>query len=90
MSWLFLLFSSTKQSCKNVQTVRTSRCYFFLAGANFWEKHAKNCAILQKTVLFFGANFLGGKLVGANFYAICNYATKLLDIQAALWPKIKT
>ena len=41
------------QSCKNVQTVRTSRCYFFwpvlIFGkstrktANFWEKHAKNC-----------------------------------------------
>ena len=35
---------------------------FFLAGANFWEKHAKNCAILRKTVLFFGAIFLGGKI----------------------------
>ena len=21
---------------------------FFLAGANFWEKHAKNCAIMVK------------------------------------------
>ena len=41
------------QSCKNVQTVRSSRCYFFwpvlIFGkstqktANFWEKHAKNC-----------------------------------------------
>ena len=41
------------QSCKNVQTMRSSRCYFFwpvlIFGkstqktANFWEKHAKNC-----------------------------------------------
>ena len=21
--------------------------FFFLAGANFWEKHAKNCAIIS-------------------------------------------
>ena len=41
------------QSCKNVPTVPTSRCYFLwpvlIFGkstwktANFWEKHAKNC-----------------------------------------------
>jgi len=53
---------------------------FFLAGANFWEEHAKNRRKHAKTrknrpktgtflVLFFG----GGKLVGANFYAFCNY-----------------
>ena len=52
---------------------------FFLAGANFWEKHAKNCAILCIFCVFFGANFLGGKLVGANFYAFCNYVLKVLD-----------
>ena len=40
---------------------------FFLAGANLWEKHAKTGASL---VLI----FWGGKLVGANFYAFCNYA----------------
>ena len=38
---------------------------FFLAGANFWEKHAKNCAIMCYYVLlcraFFGANFFWGK-----------------------------
>ena len=36
---------------------------FYLAGANFWEKHAKNCAILCTFVYFlciFGANFFGG------------------------------
>ena len=57
---------------------------FFLAGANFWEKHAKNRRKHAKTGentqkqaknrRFFGANFFGGKLVGANFYAFCNYA----------------
>jgi len=42
---------------------------FFLAGANFWEKHAKNCAIMSILDCFwsildllFGANFLGGKI----------------------------
>ena len=43
---------------------------FFLAGANFWEKHAKN---RRKTGAFLVLIFLGGKLVGANFYAFCNY-----------------
>ena len=38
---------------------------FFLAGANFWEKHAKNCAILCIFMYFlciFGAIFLGGEI----------------------------
>ena len=42
---------------------------FFLAGANFWEKHAKNCAIMSILDYFwsildllFGANFLGGEI----------------------------
>ena len=48
-----LAYDISSQSCKNMQTVRTSRCYFFwpvlINGkstrktANFWEKHAKNC-----------------------------------------------
>ena len=56
---------------------------FFLAGANFWEKHAKNRRKhakqakkgenTQKTGAFLVLIFLGGKLVGANFYAFCNY-----------------
>ena len=54
---------------------------FFLAGANFWEKHAKNRLKYAKTGentgkqaknrRFFGANFFGGN--GTNFYAFCNY-----------------
>ena len=50
---------------------RANRAYrlelFFLAGANFWEKHAKNRRKhaktgenRRKTGAFFGANFLGG------------------------------
>ena len=42
---------------------------FFLAGANFGEKHAKNCAIMSILDYFwsildflFGANFLGGEI----------------------------
>ena len=45
---------------------------FFLAGANFWEKHAKNRRKHTKTGentqkqaknrCFFGANFFGGKI----------------------------
>ena len=57
---------------------------FFLASANFWEKHAKNCAIMSILDYFwsildllFGANFLWGKLVGANLYAFCNYAAEI-------------
>ena len=53
---------------------------FFLAGANFWEKHAKNRRKQaktrknrRKTGAFLVLMFLGGKLVGANFYAFCNY-----------------
>ena len=54
---------------------------FFLAGANFWEKHAKNRRKhaktrenRQKTGAFLLLIFWGAKLVGANFYAFCNYA----------------
>ena len=53
---------------------------FFLAGANFWEKHAKNRRKQaktrenrRKTGAFLVLIFLGEKLVGANFYAFCNY-----------------
>ena len=56
---------------------------FFLAGANFWEKHAKTGENTrkqaktrenrQKTGAFLVLIFLGEKLVGANFYAFCNY-----------------
>ena len=49
---------------------------FFLAGANFWEnarKHAKTGENRRKTGAFLVLIFLGGKLVGANFYAFCNY-----------------
>ena len=38
---------------------------FFLAGAIFWEKHAKNCYFLgkaRKNLLIFGANFFGGEI----------------------------
>ena len=38
---------------------------FFLAGANFWEKHAKNRQKHAKTgekQRFFGANFFVGKI----------------------------
>ena len=64
---------------------------FFLAGANFWEKHAKNrrkhaktgentqkqAKNRRKTGAFLVLIFLGKKLVGANFYAFCNYVSKL-------------
>ena len=35
---------------------------FFLAGANFWEKHAKNRRKQAKNRRLFGANFFGGKI----------------------------
>ena len=34
--------ADVKQSCKNVRTMRTSRCYFFWPLLIFGEKHAKN------------------------------------------------
>ena len=53
---------------------------FFLAAKNR-RKHAKT----GKNRRFFGANFWGGKLVGANFYAFCNYGcTKSYKYQVYL------
>ena len=56
---------SVEQSCKNVLTMLVSRCCS-LAGANFWEGRAKNCAIMSILGYFwsildliFGANFCG-------------------------------
>ena len=43
---------------------------FFLAGANFLGKSREN---RRKTGAFLVLIFLGEKLVGANFYAFCNY-----------------
>ena len=68
---------------------------FFLAGANFWEKHAKNRRKQaqtrenrRKTGAFLVLIFWGGKLVGATFYAFCDYASTffchLLQIQRVL------
>ena len=68
---------------------------FFLAGANFWEKHAKNRRKhaktgentrkqaktrknRRKTGAFLVLMFLGEKLVGADFYAFCNYDLYLI------------
>ena len=51
---------------------------FFLAGANFWEKHAKTRENSRKTGAFLVLIFLGGKLVGANFYAFCNYECNVI------------
>ena len=60
---------------------------FFLAGAIFWEKHAKNRRKHAKTRenrqkhaktgAFLVLIFLEGKLVGANLYAFCNYVIAL-------------
>ena len=68
------------QSCKNVPTVLTSWCYFFwpvlIFGKNT-QKQAKTRKNGQKTGAFLVLIFWGGKLVGANFYAFCNYASIL-------------
>ena len=48
------------------------------------EKQAKtreNRRKQAKNGRFFGANFWGGKLVGANFYAFCNYGIDTLPLQ---------
>ena len=59
-------------------TVPTSWCYFFwpvLIFGKYTRKTDENTRKQAKNRRFFGANFLGGKLVGANFYAFCNYAS---------------
>ena len=77
---LFNTISLWLQSCKNMPTVPTSWCYFFWPALIFGKsarKHAKtgeNTRKQAKNRRFFGANFFGEKLVGANFYAFCNYA----------------
>ena len=64
------------QSCKNVPTLPTSWCYFFwpvlIFGKNT-RKQAKTRENRRKTGAFLVLIFLGEKLVGANFYAFCNY-----------------
>ena len=61
---------------------------FFLAGANFWEKHAKNRRKHAKTGAFLVLIFLGEKLAGANFYAFCNYGRGGFanSFATLLWP----
>ena len=68
--------SSNAENCSIIQAELQKRAdcvdqsvLFFLAGANFWEKHAKNCAIMSILDYFwsildllFGANFFGGKI----------------------------
>ena len=61
---------------------------FFLAGANFWEKHAKNRQKhaktgktrenRRKTGAFLVLIFWGEKLVGTYFYAFCNYGVQVV------------
>ena len=75
--------SRPRQSCKNVQTVQTSRCYYFWPVLIFGKstrktgentrKQAKTGENRRKTGAFLVLIFLREKLVGANFYAFCNY-----------------
>ena len=70
------------QSCKNVQTVRTSRCYFFWPVLIFGKSTRKTGENTQKQAKtrenrrILVLIFLGEKLVGANFYAFCNYVSR--------------
>ena len=60
-----LPFIDLFQSCKNVQTVRTSRCYFFwpvLIFGKSMRKTGENTRKQAKNRRFFGANFFGGKI----------------------------
>ena len=41
-----------KQSCKNMLIMLVS-WYYFLVGANFWGRHAKNCAIMSILLGYF-------------------------------------
>ena len=76
------------QSCKNVPTVPTSWCYFFWPVQIFGKstqktgentrKQAKTRDNRRKTGAFLVLIFLWEKLVGANFYAFCNYEASTL------------
>ena len=59
------------QSCKNVPTVPTSRCYFFWPVLIFGKSTRKTGDNSRKHTN------TGEKLVGANFYAFCNYDTSV-------------
>ena len=53
------------QSCKNVQTVQTSRCYFFwpvLIFGKSTRKTGENTRKQAKNRRIFGANFFGGEI----------------------------
>ena len=65
--------AAVTQSCKNVQTVQTSRCYFFWPVLIFGKSTRKTVLFCVFFVYFLVLIFLGGKLVGASFYAFCNY-----------------
>ena len=68
---------SVIQSCKNVPTVPTSWCYFFwpvLIFGKSTRKTGENTRKQAKNSAFLVLIFLWEKLVGANFYAFCNYA----------------
>ena len=63
--------------------MQTSRCYFFWPVLIFGKSTRKTVLFCVFFVYFLVLIFLGGKLVGANFYAFCNYATIILKID---WP----
>ena len=65
------------QSCKNVPTVPTSRCHFFWPVLIFGKSTRKTRENRRKTGAFLVLIFFGEKLVGANFYAFCNYGTNV-------------
>ena len=68
------------QSCKNVPTVPTSWCYFFwpvLIFGKYTRKTGENTRKEAKNRAILVLNFLWEKLVGAHFYAFCNYETNL-------------
>ena len=79
------------QSCKNVPTVPTSWCYFFWPVLIFGKstqktgkntrKQAKTRENRRKTGAFLVLIFWGEKLVGANFYAFCNYGMEWTTLQ---------
>ena len=57
-------------------TVPTSWCYFFwpvLIFGKYTRKTGENTRKQAKNSAFLVLNFLWEKLVGANFYAVCNY-----------------
>ena len=70
LTWLQLLRSQNVWSELQKRADRADQSVlFFLAGANFWEKHAKNCAIMSMAHITYAI----GSLLKTSLLSYCDY-----------------